>query len=201
MLALLVKMTDVMLDETNLTLKEQADIGIVIQEPWGGKEPAVLTKVLHSKAFIKQAAAMKVQLDLPKELQNEVESDANEGSNVDEDSEAETKVLKRPRAVKKATKVRDREAYVDLDSDSDADVETQEIRRRSKRQRRAKGQLDDSGSEIIVSTAKGKKKETEHIVESKDDTSASTTRPETHDEPQVGKAAKRKSTKKRKRNT
>ncbi|KAF9070993.1 hypothetical protein BDP27DRAFT_1419523 [Rhodocollybia butyracea] len=52
-------------DEDELDLEdmaEEAEIGIVVQEPQGDEEPLVLAKVLHLKKFVRRAAARKVKI-------------------------------------------------------------------------------------------------------------------------------------------
>ncbi|KAJ3780711.1 hypothetical protein GGU10DRAFT_380302 [Lentinula aff. detonsa] len=75
-------------DEKELSLKEQANVGILLQEPRGDNNPVVLAKVLHSKIFLKQAVAHNISIELPDGMQEEDEEEMiDEG----QDGEGENK--------------------------------------------------------------------------------------------------------------
>ncbi|KAJ3792263.1 hypothetical protein GGU11DRAFT_760902 [Lentinula aff. detonsa] len=75
-------------DEKELSLKEQANVGILLQEPRGNNNPVVLAKVLHSKIFLKQAVAHNISIELPDGMQEEDEEETiDEG----QDGEGENK--------------------------------------------------------------------------------------------------------------
>lgn len=102
-----------------------------MQVAQGDEEPVALTKVYHSKAFIEQAAAMKIHLDLPEEEE--------QGNDPKEISDEE------PQKVKAAPKVRGRakrEAYVELDSEVEAEEPKKPSKGPSKRKRKADEGLD-----------------------------------------------------------
>lgn len=74
---LLIELTKLMIDENDLSIKNQAEIGILLQQPWN-KDPVNLAKVLHLKLFIKWVAVKKVILDLSEEMQDEALGDGSE---------------------------------------------------------------------------------------------------------------------------
>lgn len=115
-----------MIDEKDLTLAEQAEIGILMQEPQDDdEEPVALTKVFHSKAFITQAAAMKIELDLPEGLEDELQG----GSDTKENSDGEIEKVKK---VVKVCHRGKREAYVEVDTEEETEEEIEESKKSSK---------------------------------------------------------------------
>ncbi|KAJ3729337.1 hypothetical protein C8R42DRAFT_715640 [Lentinula raphanica] len=77
-------------DEKQFSLKHQANIGILLQKPQGNDDPVVLTRVLHSKVFLKRAAARQIVIQLPKEMRKGgEESDREKTSDGDPKSCAE----------------------------------------------------------------------------------------------------------------
>ncbi|KAJ3963822.1 hypothetical protein EV361DRAFT_956580 [Lentinula raphanica] len=77
-------------DEKQFSLKHQANIGILLQKPQGDDDPVVLTRVLHSKVFLKRAAARQIKIQLPKEMQKGgEESDREKTSDDDPKSSTE----------------------------------------------------------------------------------------------------------------
>ncbi|KAJ3765176.1 hypothetical protein FB446DRAFT_795321 [Lentinula raphanica] len=106
-------------DEKQFSLKSQANIAILLQEPKGNEEPLPLTRVLHSKVFLKRAAARQIKINLPKEMQGDSdESDQAKTSGGEQDdsgSDGDSDIKVRP---KKSRKVPQSRA---ADSDSDAE--------------------------------------------------------------------------------
>lgn len=76
------------------SLKDQAEVGILLQVPRGNKEPVVLTKVLHSPLFLKSAAAENIHIDIPEETNNVDEGDSSGDSDVEEKLKGVAKVAK-----------------------------------------------------------------------------------------------------------
>ncbi|KAJ3816205.1 hypothetical protein F5880DRAFT_1619635 [Lentinula raphanica] len=64
-------------NERQLTLEEQAQVEILLQEPKGNNRPVVLARVLHSNVFLKRAAARDIHIDLPDEANENSDSDKN----------------------------------------------------------------------------------------------------------------------------
>lgn len=109
-----------MIDEKDLTLAEQAEITILMQEPQDNdEEPVALTKVFHSKAFITQAAAMKIELDLPEGLEDELQGGSDTKENSDGEIEKVAKVHRRGK----------REAYVEVDTEQETEEEIEESKK------------------------------------------------------------------------
>lgn len=77
-----IKFADVLTEDTMIGFKALAEVGIVIQEPQDDEEPIILTKVLHSKYFIKRAAAANIVIDLPEGMED-AETDDKETSDVE----------------------------------------------------------------------------------------------------------------------
>lgn len=97
-----------------------------MQEPQDDdEEPVALTKVFHSKAFITQAAAMKIELDLPEGLEDELQG----GSDTKENSDGEIEKVKKVVKVRRRGK---REAYVEVDTEEETE-EIEESKKSSKR--------------------------------------------------------------------
>ncbi|KAE9386992.1 hypothetical protein BT96DRAFT_948701 [Gymnopus androsaceus JB14] len=78
---------DVSLDDKEKTLKDQVNIGILLQVPKRNSEPLVLAKVLHSKKFIKHAGK-NIDTNIP-EADNGEKGDDSEDKNKDEESQEE----------------------------------------------------------------------------------------------------------------
>lgn len=77
-----ISFADVLIDALPIGLKALAEVGIVMQEPQDDEEPIILTKVLHSKVFIKRAAAANIIIDLPEGMEG-FESDDEDNSDVE----------------------------------------------------------------------------------------------------------------------
>ncbi|KAJ3725093.1 hypothetical protein C8R42DRAFT_718585 [Lentinula raphanica] len=76
-------------NERQLTLEEQAQVRILLQEPKGNNRPVVLAGVLHSNVFLKRAATRDIHIDLPDEANENSNSHKNSsGSNVDTEVES-----------------------------------------------------------------------------------------------------------------
>ena len=76
------------------SLKDQAEVGFLLQVPWGNKKPVVLTKVLHSPLFLKLAAAENVHIDILEETNNVDKGDSSSDSDVEEALKGVAKVAK-----------------------------------------------------------------------------------------------------------
>ncbi|KAE9384889.1 hypothetical protein BT96DRAFT_950244 [Gymnopus androsaceus JB14] len=74
-------------DDKEKTLRDQANIGILLQVPKRNSEPLVLAKVLHLKKFIKRAGK-NIEIDIP-EADNGEKGDDSEDENKDEESQEE----------------------------------------------------------------------------------------------------------------
>ncbi|KAE9405476.1 hypothetical protein BT96DRAFT_988511 [Gymnopus androsaceus JB14] len=77
----------VCLDNKEKILKDQVNIGILLQVPKRNSEPLVLAKVLHLKKFIK-GAGKNIDINIP-EANNGKKGDDSENENKDEESQEE----------------------------------------------------------------------------------------------------------------
>ncbi|KAJ3738367.1 hypothetical protein EV360DRAFT_90566 [Lentinula raphanica] len=76
-------------NEKELSLADQAQIGILLEAPKGNNKPVVLARVYHSNIYLNRAASRNIRIDLPDETHARKENDDNSDSS---SSDTETEV-------------------------------------------------------------------------------------------------------------